>query len=192
MKATHKGNNCENFIYLTSAGLFHGLHPLKNPVHCQSFLSCLYISITAFPQSWHMTNLQGVPPLLGILLMWQALPLSNRFYSDKNPGLLSARCAAFMHGHVDWKMSLRTIHSSTKYSQLETLWATDIKAIIFWKKLWQRSVCCRIFFVFSGVKRRLRWQAEGKMKQDIIKIDRAAWEKKQDQNSNKATVTKGC
>lgn len=93
-----------------------------------------------------MTNLQGVPPLLA------------------------------MRGHVDWKMSHRTVHCLTEHSQLETPWAADMKAIIFWKKLWRRFVCCRVFCLQCSQKEAVM-AGGGDMKQDEIRIDRVGWKK---------------
>ncbi len=89
-----------------------------------------------------------------MVLMWRAFPYQITFTLkslkrlSQSPGLLSACHAVFMHWHVEWETSLRTpSHSSAKYTQLETVWVTDIKAIMFLQTVPWWPVLCRVFLL---------------------------------------------
>lgn len=101
---------------------------------------------------------------------------------SQNPGLLAACHAVFMHWHVEWETSLRTtIHSSAKYTQLETVWLTDIKAVMFRQMVWRRPVLCRLL-CFQWRQKESEMAGRGRMKPDVMRVERAA---RKNQCSNK-------
>lgn len=123
----------------------------------------------------HTQNRQGFSPWLATVLMWQAFPdqtactMKSLKRLSQTPGLLPACHAVFMHWHVEWETSLRTtIHSAAKYTQL-----ADIKDVMFWQTLWRRPVACRVF-CFQRSQKETEMAGGGRMKRDVMRIERAA------------------
>lgn len=106
-----------------------------------------------------------------------SLSLSDHLYTNilkrlsQNHGLLSTSHAVFMHWHVEWDTSLRTtIRSSAKYTQLETVWVTDIKAIMF-RQILRRQPVLRSYLL--SVESKGDGDGRRREKQDVIWIERA-------------------